>query len=111
MARRQPPPPKCACGHLYAIHAGSAQCRFIVKHVREPGEKESEHDCEKCERCKCPKFRVPDGPGRKKKTKKQQMAEATAAGLAVTVATAGHVPGAGFVVRKAMQPKGTPWWR
>lgn len=108
MARRRPPPPKCACAHLYAAHEGSGRCLVWLRHRHET---DDENDHSKCTRCPCAKFRVPDGPGRKKKSRQEQLNEATAAGLAVTVATAGHAPGLGFLVKKAMQPKNTPWWR
>ena len=102
------PPPRCACSHLWSPdHPGSGRCRFIVRHVGDPADED--HDCEeKCERCPCAKFRVPDGPGRKARREQQE----TNALVAGAVASALTVPGAGFIVHQVMKPPGKrPWWR
>lgn len=67
------PPPRCDCGHEYSIHPGGWMCKRVIN-VDKDGNKEL---------CECGKFRVPQGPGKPKKT------------------TAG----------RSSSRKNAPWWR
>lgn len=87
MARKPPPPPKCACGHLHGAHQGSDRCLVFLEHAEHD---EDNRNHAKCRRCPCPKFRVPSGPGKRH---------------APRGASSWGMRGTGKVPAKA------PWWR